>query len=164
VELVSLCAPFGRIESAKVMIDLKTGESKCFGFVRYSSIESAINAVFRLNGAATGGKRLMVRFASGQENTGNPTNAIRIKSLPVTFTEAAVREMFEVFGEIVKMELEIDQTTRRFRGCAKVEFRSKESAIEAVRHTNNLRIEGGWPLFVQYIESTPITIQSSLKK
>jgi RNA recognition motif-containing protein len=162
-DLVELCIPFGRIESAKVIIDLKTGNSKCYGFVRYSTLDSAVTAVLRLNGFATSGKRLLARFARGQENTGTPTKTIRVKSLPITLTDREVWQLYQQYGEIVHIEFEVDPNTKKTRRSAIVTFRFQESAIEAVRQTNNLSIGSDWPLFVQYVQSVPIVISAPLK-
>jgi RNA recognition motif-containing protein len=161
-ELVNVCAPFGNIQSAKVMIDLKTGVSRCFGFVRYSTLESAVDAVFHLNGWTTSGKRLMVRFAGKPENTGNPTTTIHIKSLPLTFTESTIWELYGIYGEIRSVFLETNPTTNQFRGSAYVTYRFMESATEAVRQTNNLKLgPEQWPLFVQYVQNPTIIRRDS---
>jgi RNA recognition motif-containing protein len=157
-ELVLLCCPFGRIGSATVMIDLQTGESKCYGFVRYSTLESAITAVYQLNGFATCGKRLLARFASGRENTGSPTNTIRVKSLPPGFTEREVWEMYLPYGAILRIELEVDPSTEKFLRSATVSFQFRESAMEALRQTNNLSLGEKSPFFVQYVQSLPINL------
>ena len=72
-ELVQLFSPFGKIQSAKVIINLTTGISKCYGFVRFASIYSAQQAVLALNGMVIPkyNKTLLVKFAgSKMENTG----------------------------------------------------------------------------------------------
>jgi RNA recognition motif-containing protein len=152
-ELVALCCPFGTIESAKVMIDLKTGASKGFGFVRYTTPESAVEALAALNGFETCGKRLLVRFTGSRENIGRQSSTIHVKSLSLTLSYVAVRRMFQPFGDIDDLKLDLEPQTLRFRGSAYVTYKYTGSAVEALRCTNNVTLwPGQWPLFVQFSE------------
>ena len=49
-DLHRMFAPFGHIVSTKLMIDLRTHESKCFGFVKFAGLEAGnvLNQVFIL--------------------------------------------------------------------------------------------------------------------
>ena len=49
-DLATLFADYGEVLSAKVFVDKKTGESKGFGFVSYSSVASAEAAIASMNG------------------------------------------------------------------------------------------------------------------
>jgi RNA recognition motif-containing protein len=152
-ELLQLCSPFGPIESAKVIIDLATGNSKGFGFVRYAYLDSAIFAVSKLNGAAIDGSRLLARFASCAENTGVPTNTIRVRSLPLAYQRIDIWKLYSRFGEIVGLEPGVNKRTGLFGGSAVITFKTRDAAVRAVRETNNVKLQGNeWPLFVQYCE------------
>lgn len=78
---------FGPIESAKVMLDLSTGLSRGFGFVKFADIASGMcthvitryphictarQAVQFMNGESVGGKKLVVMFAESHGAKGNP--------------------------------------------------------------------------------------------
>jgi len=61
-DLVTTFQPFGTIVSAKVFIDKQTNLSKCFGFVSYTTAESAQAAIQAMNGFQVGTKRLKVQI------------------------------------------------------------------------------------------------------
>lgn len=155
-ELVQLCVPFGHIESAKVIIDLKTGLSKCFGFVRFCSIYSAQKAVLKLDGfkIPNTNKCLLARFAgSKMENTGEISNSIYVKSLCLYFTTKDIWNIFSKFGDIREIELINDQKSNLFNGNAIITFSSIYEAQEAVRIMNNIKLTPeSWPLFIQYTQ------------
>ena len=49
-DLENLFAPTGDLVSAKVFVDPATGEGRGFGFVSFSNIADAQNAISRMNG------------------------------------------------------------------------------------------------------------------
>ena len=53
-ELEAVFAPVGDLISAKVFVDPATGEGKGFGFVSFSNLADAQNAIARMNGATIG--------------------------------------------------------------------------------------------------------------
>lgn len=66
-ELNSLFATHGNVESARVITDKFTGQSRGFGFVEMSSGEEASKAISALNGTQMGGRTLTVNEAKPQE-------------------------------------------------------------------------------------------------
>ncbi len=66
-ELSELFAAHGAVQSAKVITDRYTGQSRGFGFVEMSSEEEAKKAIEALNGSAMGGRTLVVNEARPQE-------------------------------------------------------------------------------------------------
>jgi RNA recognition motif-containing protein len=105
-ELVDLCSGFGAIISAKVMIDLETGYSKCFGFVRFAQFRSAEAAIKKVNGLFIDEKRLIAKFASSSEKLGEPTRTLFVKSLPLTILPEEVYQVFCSCGQIVGIKIE----------------------------------------------------------
>ncbi|KAJ7539606.1 hypothetical protein O6H91_11G101400 [Diphasiastrum complanatum] len=61
--LIRLFAPFGKIEKAKVIRDEINGLSKGYGFVKFTDINCATQAVMQMNGYLLDGKILAVRVA-----------------------------------------------------------------------------------------------------
>jgi RNA recognition motif-containing protein len=65
--LESNFAEFGRVSSAKVMMDRETGRSKGFGFVEMASAEVAQAAIEGLNGTSVDGRSIVVNLARPRE-------------------------------------------------------------------------------------------------
>jgi RNA recognition motif-containing protein len=68
-DLRGLFEPFGEVDSARVISDRDTGNSKGFGFVEMSD-DGAQKAMGALNGREHGGRTLRVNEARPQENRG----------------------------------------------------------------------------------------------
>ncbi len=63
----TLFAAHGTVESARVMTDKFTGQSRGFGFVEMSTPEEAQAAIAALNGSQMDGRSLTVNEAKPQE-------------------------------------------------------------------------------------------------
>ncbi len=66
-ELQDLFAQHGTVESARVITDKFTGQSRGFGFVEMSTSEEANAAIAAVNGTQMGGRTLTVNEAKPQE-------------------------------------------------------------------------------------------------
>ena len=66
-QLTSLFAEHGTVESARVIADKFTGQSRGFGFVEMSTAEEARAAITALNGSQMDGRSLTVNEAKPME-------------------------------------------------------------------------------------------------
>ena len=66
-QLTTLFATHGTVESARVIADKFTGQSRGFGFVEMSTSEEAQAAITALNGSQMDGRSLTVNEAKPQE-------------------------------------------------------------------------------------------------
>ncbi|MDE3019103.1 MAG: RNA-binding protein [Nitrospirota bacterium] len=66
-ELSQLFSQHGTVQSAKVITDRYTGQSRGFGFVEMATGEEAQKAITALNGSELGGRTLVVNEARPQE-------------------------------------------------------------------------------------------------
>jgi len=66
-ELEELFAEQGKVESAVVIKDRDSGQSKGFGFVEMTDIADAQKAIKELNGKELSGRSIMVNQARPQE-------------------------------------------------------------------------------------------------
>ena len=64
-------AQAGAVESASVVTDRDTGQSRGFGFVEMASAEEAAEAVKRFNGQQVDGRTLKVEIANSPAGGGN---------------------------------------------------------------------------------------------
>ena len=66
-DLVALFSKFGKVESAKVIMDRDTNRSKCYGFVEMPNDTEAYVAVVELNEAIFQGSTLNVKKSKPQQ-------------------------------------------------------------------------------------------------
>ena len=69
-DLEKLFEPYGRVESAQVIADRDTGQSKGFGFVEMGTDQEAQAAIAALNGQEVSGRALTVNEARPKEGGG----------------------------------------------------------------------------------------------
>eukprot|EP00123_Amoebidium_parasiticum_P008548 comp18879_c0_seq1/m.20968 comp18879_c0_seq1/g.20968 ORF comp18879_c0_seq1/g.20968 comp18879_c0_seq1/m.20968 type:complete len:340 (-) comp18879_c0_seq1:9-1028(-) len=131
--LRGLFAFYGNIMSHRVMVDKKTGQSLCFGFVRYDTKESAADAIKALNGKDIGGQRLICKYAElpRQEQVRNELNNVYVKPLPTTVTVDGLRNLFSRFGEIVQATI-LSNPDGTSRGIGFVRYVKHEDARYAI--------------------------------
>lgn len=67
-QLQELFEPHGAVESARVITDRYTGQSRGFGFVEMEAEEGAQGAIEALNGTNLGGRTITVNEARPREN------------------------------------------------------------------------------------------------
>ena len=72
---------------------------------------------------------------------------IFIGNLAFTATEAEVRELFEAYGDVGRVNLITDRETGRFRGFGFVEMADDKAARDAIAGLNGSMV-GGRPLNV----------------
>lgn len=69
-QLLELVKAFGEPDSARVIMDRGTGESRGFGFVEFNNANDARAAINGLNGKEVGGRTLVVNEAREQKGGG----------------------------------------------------------------------------------------------
>jgi RNA recognition motif-containing protein len=61
--LNSLFKPYGEVAWAKVIIDSRTGKSKCYGFVQMPDLIEAMEAISSLNNKVIEGRKVEVKHS-----------------------------------------------------------------------------------------------------
>jgi RNA recognition motif-containing protein len=62
-ELEDKFTPFGNVDTCRIIKDMRSGESKGFGFVEMSDSSKASNAIHGLNNVELNGRKLTVNEA-----------------------------------------------------------------------------------------------------
>lgn len=160
--LVAIFEKYGKITSAKVMID-DTGKNRGFGFVSFEDPESAEKAVEELNGKDVGGKVLYVgraqkkaerqaelkrHFEQLKQERLNRYQGVNlyVKNLDDAIDDERLRKEFAPFGTITSAKVMTDANGRS-KGFGFVCFSSPEEATKAVTEMNG-RIVVSKPLYV----------------
>jgi len=147
-ELIQMCSPYGRVTSAKALVD-KT-YNRGYGFVDFEQSSSADTAVRELRSQG-----LFARMAKAVTREGrgdDPTN-LYLANLPHDFSENHVECLLTQFGRITSARVLRDDAGRsRGVGFARMDsLASCERAIAALNGVCNLI--PGRPLLVKFADS-----------
>lgn len=163
-KLKDMFEKYGKILSAKVMIDDNTNELRGFGFVSFEEPESAEKAVDDLNGQDINGKLLYVgraqkkverqaelkrRFEQLKLERMNRYQGVNlyVKNLDDAIDDERLRKEFSPFGTITSAKVVMSDCNSRSKGFGFVCFSSPEEATKAVTEMNG-RIVVSKPLYV----------------
>lgn len=155
-QLRALFTPFGTVLSSKVMLDVRTGISRGFGFVLFARTAEAAAAVAGLDGTQLGRNTLHLSLS---EHDGSITAVPRIyvRNLPRPMPAENILSFFRQFGEVVSYHLrdDLNPNTAAPAQLLTLEYSTVEAAAAAVRGANGL-----WPfpnsvlpLLVKFSES-----------
>jgi RNA-binding protein 39 len=119
-----------------------------FGYVEFYQKESIDIAVSN-NNADFWGKNVTIQFSQAEKNKQtNVTTAavtgpcrVLVNNLHYAISEDMVREIFQVYGEVSSVSLEVEETGIS-KGEGVVSFKSAEDARTAVAEANNVEIAG----------------------
>jgi ELAV like protein 2/3/4 len=154
--LRNMFLPFGDIESCKVMLDLTTGQSRCFGFVKFGTSEQAQFAANAMNGHKLKNKTLVVKpaNATNQSSVGTPSNNVYIKGIPQVMTTEQLQSLFSPYGTIAECKILLDPVSHFSRGMGFVRFNSPNEADNSIKALNNYVLAGTVkPIIVKYADT-----------
>jgi RNA recognition motif-containing protein len=162
-DLRALCAQFGTILCAKIMVNLDTGQSKCFGFVRYSNLAEAQTAIKNLNGLQIGPKRLLAKYAESKEKEEKVSSRIYVKRLPMSVTLNDVLGLFAEFGTVLDVTPQtFDIPDAVFWRCI-IRYSACHEAVQAVRQMNNHVLSAcAKPIHVNFVDESRLSGGKSL--
>jgi RNA recognition motif-containing protein len=175
VRLRALFGVYGEVVSCKIMVDIDTGTSKGFGFVRYTKAADAAKAIEAMNGKKLSQSTTRALCVVLAHHDGMPTIAenerVYVRNLPVHVTEGDVRTTFGEFGEVAECKvLRHPPPDGRSKGVAFVRFKTVEAAQQAVARLQGARPFGSMngteyakPLMVRFAESQEVRQQRHAK-
>ncbi|KAK2949618.1 putative Sex-lethal like protein [Blattamonas nauphoetae] len=158
-DLEELFSPFGQILSAKIMVNHLNGASMGFGFVRFSSKESANMAIKKMQNYKIGTKHLLVKHSnSSMKKPVTDPDQIVVRFLPPHANPDYVRNIFSRFGIVQSVHV-TPQIKYQPSGpkLAYVHFKSSESAAQAMYEMKDtIPPHGTQPLSIQFTsQQTP---------
>lgn len=162
-DLMNAFVSFGKILSAKVMIDTNTGKGRGFGFVSYDAHENASKAVDEMNGSLLNGRIIYCGRAQKRKERNIELQRkyemdklerytryqgvnLYVKNLEDEVDDEKLRKEFNKFGNITSAKIMMDENGRS-KGFGFVCFSSPEEATKAVTEMNG-RIIVSKPLYV----------------
>ena len=133
---------------ARVQWDHATGRSRGYGFVSFTAMEDAENAIAAMHGQFVGSRR--VRCGNAQHKTdaalptnpnvldrADPTNTnIYVGNLAASLSDAEVRRHFATFGPLAEVKL------HRKGGFGFVRYKAHEDAVRAIIGMNGSALAG----------------------
>jgi hypothetical protein len=160
-QLRQLFEPYGEVESHKLMVDIRTGTSRGFGFVMFTMPRSAAQSVAALDAQMFMGRELSVRLADDKtRQPGEPTTRVFIRNLPPAFTTEQLNRLCAYSGTVVSCMLRRDdrhgQQTFDGRGVtctAHVEMADVASARRLADTLNNSNM---------FLHSVPVPLQAKV--
>ncbi|KAI9909629.1 hypothetical protein PsorP6_014602 [Peronosclerospora sorghi] len=148
---------FGALEDLVIIRDKITGAHRGCAFASYFKREAAETAVHELHNKVTLPQSLnplQVRPAEGQAGA-SQEHKLFIGMIPKTADEAAIRDVFELFGPIEEVYILRHPATGQSKGCAFLKFKERASALAAIDdvHGNVTMDRGTSPLVVKFADS-----------
>jgi len=157
VSLKELFAPYGTVEEANVVADRITKVSRGYGFVKYSTEESAQRAIEMMDGKvidskAPDAKAIRVAISKPPKVEVN----LYIGNLLNTVKPEELMNEFSRFGTVVDCNIPLDRATGMGKGFGFVKLDSKSAAREAIETLGGTVVEslsGARPLTVKRAEN-----------
>jgi RNA recognition motif-containing protein len=143
-DLAQAFEAFGSIISCRVLRDAKSGESRCIGYVNFTTDEAAQKAIQAMDGAPgpKGGGPLRIKLADNDPSfVPEASNKIFVRFIPTTVSVDDVKRVFGQYGTIIEAVVSRD-TSRAAKKEAEpwhmayISFATPEQAVEAVAATD----------------------------
>jgi RNA recognition motif-containing protein len=160
-ELRQIFEPFGEVASHKLMVDIRTGTPRGFGFVLFKHAKDAAAAVSALDGFSVHGRELNVRLADSKtRQPGEATNRVFLRNLPPTVSHDELVKLCSTVGTVHSCVLRRDDRhghqTLDGRGntfTAHVEMADIPSALALADRLNNSEL---------YRDVVPVPLQAKV--
>ncbi|KGO78290.1 Transcription factor, fungi [Penicillium italicum] len=124
---------FGAVENALIVHDSR-GLSKGFGYVTYSTVEEATEAITQQHGGIFEGREVVVQFSNSTYRTaldGKPSKTLYIGNVPYELTDQDLQDLFDDVSGVTDVRIPVDRRTGLPRGFGHVDFADQTSASHA---------------------------------
>ncbi|XVF63992.1 hypothetical protein PTKIN_Ptkin09bG0131500 [Pterospermum kingtungense] len=149
----TFASKYPSVKSAKVVIDVNTGRSKGYGFVRFGDDTEKSQAMTEMNGVYCSSRPMRIGAATPRKSSGyqqqyssqggyasngasnqsdgdSSNTTIFVGGLDRSVTEEELRQPFSQYGEIVSVKIP------HGKACGFVQFASRNNAEEALQKLN----------------------------
>ena len=138
----------GEVESAYVQMDRDSGQSRGFGYVRFTTSE-AVEKALLMNGQEIDGRSVIIARDNrdnrekvfGDKQRSAPSSSLFVGNLSPDVSEDTVWSFFEDYG-VKSVRLPTDRDTGRLKGFGYVGFEDVDSAKKAFEARKGADIEG----------------------
>eukprot|EP00249_Psilotum_nudum_P017751 c26473_g1_i1 orf=520-1824(+) len=130
---------YGAIDDIIVMKERGTGRSRGFGYVTFSSSESAEKALATKH--VLNGRLLEVKVATPKEDMKRPTKKITrifVAKIASHVNEEMFRSYFEKFGTIIDIYMPKEQGSKSHRGIGFITYENSESVDKVMGETHEI--------------------------
>jgi polyadenylate-binding protein len=165
-QLTEVFSAYGPVASVVISVDSE-GKSKCFGFVDFTSHESAAKALAELNGKFFEGESPFELYVSRAQKKAERVRELKykmdtlktdqltkfqglnlyVKNIDESISDEQFRDLFAPFGTITSARIMREDGTGSGKGFAFVCYSNPEEASRALAEMNGAMIRGK-PLFV----------------
>ncbi|CRL24752.1 Nucleotide-binding, alpha-beta plait [Penicillium camemberti] len=124
---------FGAVENVMIVHDAR-GLSKGFGYVTFTSVEEATEAITQQHGSVFEGRNLVVQFSNtiyrSMADT-KPSQTLYIGNVPYELTDQDLQDLFDGIPGVTDVRIPVDRRTGLPRGFGHIDFADQHSATNA---------------------------------
>lgn len=137
--------PFGATSSVKIVTDPQTKESKGFAFISFEDA-GTIDQIqekrpHNIDGRDVSTKRVMPKDENGQTDN-SQVKKLFVGGIKGDITEDELKEIFGVYGNIIKISIPTDKETSKQKGFVFIEFDDVDAVDKAVVFKDDVIIGG----------------------
>lgn len=139
--LAHLFCEVGELVSVRIIVDKKTKRSKGYGFVKFTTADSASKAIQLLNGKDILGKTLKVAYA----RPGGPRARANlfVGNVPKYWDDNDLQGLFEGYSPIIECKILRNQDkNRESKRCGFVRLDTEQAANRAIKELDGLIPKG----------------------
>ncbi|KAJ5817185.1 hypothetical protein N7447_009418 [Penicillium robsamsonii] len=124
---------YGAVENALIVHDAR-GLSKGFGYVTFSTIEEATEAITQQHGGIMEGREVVVQFSNSTYRSmaeSKPSKTLYIGNVPYELTDQDLQDLFDDIPGVTDVRIPVDRRTGLPRGFGHIDFKDQASATHA---------------------------------
>ena len=127
--------------SIRVIREVATRRSLCYGYVNFQKHDDAARAINELNFEEIGGSSVRIMWSQRDSTTRKSgVGNIFIKNLEETIDNRTLYDTFSYFGNIISCKVCVDEEGKS-KGYGFIQFDNEESASSAIQNVNGMQMK-----------------------